>query len=83
MAFAQIDDLFEDILDFLSSTPTPQAIIEFDPPDHLQNRLRELLDKNGKGQLTDVERDELEEFIRINRFMSRLKLKARTKLQQS
>ena len=32
MALAQIEGLFDEILDFLASTPTPEAIIEFQPP---------------------------------------------------
>lgn len=82
MAFAKIEGLFDEIMEFLTSTPTPQSIINFQPPEQTQARLRLLLDKNRNDQLSDFEREELEEFIGMNRFMSRLKLKAREKLNE-
>lgn len=79
MGFAPVDFLFDDILEFLSSTPTPLQIIDYQPPQHLQERLSALLEKNRHNRLTDSEATELDEFLRMNRFMSRLKLKARQK----
>ena len=80
MAFASTETLFDDILDFLASTPSPVQIIEYKPPEALQDRLSELLAKNRTGQLSETEQTELDEFLRMNRFMSRLKIKARQKL---
>jgi hypothetical protein len=72
--------IFDDILDFLASTPTPEQIIAFNPPDHLQQRLSVLLESNHRDELTAEDRAEFDEFLRMNRFMSRLKLRARQKL---
>lgn len=80
MAFAPTDTLFDSVLDFLASTPTPEQIIDFQPPEPLQKRLSELLELNRTQRLTGAEQTELDEFLRMNRFMSRLKLKARQKL---
>lgn len=80
MAFAPTDTLFDTILDFLASTPTPEQIIAYQPPEGLQQRLSELLEKNRSGGLSTAEQTELSEFQHMNRFMSRLKLKARQKL---
>lgn len=80
MAFAPTDTLFDTVLDFLASTPTPEQIITYHPPDALQQRLSELLAQNRSGSLSTAEQTELDEFLRMNRFMSRLKLKARQKL---
>ncbi|MCC6801842.1 MAG: hypothetical protein IT319_03070 [Anaerolineae bacterium] len=80
MAFAPTDTLFDTVLDFLASTPTPEQIIAFQPPDALQQRLSELLAQNRSSGLSATEQTELDEFLRMNRFMSRLKLKARQKL---
>jgi hypothetical protein len=80
MAGALPDTLFDQILDFLASTPTPEKIIAFQPPEVLQQRLSDLLEKNRDRQLMPDEQAELDEFLRMNRFMSRLKLKARQKL---
>ena len=81
MASAYPDTLFDEILDFLASTPTPEQIIAFQPPESLQRRLSELLEKNREDRLPTEEQVELDEFLRMNRFMSRLKLKARQKLK--
>lgn len=80
MTFAPPDTLFDDILEFLASTPTPERIVAYQPPDALQQRLSDLLARNRSNQLSETEQVELDEFLRMNRFMSRLKLKARQKL---
>lgn len=80
MALAAIESLFDEILEFLASTPTPEQIIAYRPPEDLQQRLSSLLEKNRLGRLSGSEADELDEFLRMNRFMSRLKLKAKTKV---
>lgn len=80
MALAPTDTLFDEILDFLASTPTPEQLIAFHPPDHLQQRLSYLLEQNRHDNLSTEEKTELDEFLRMNRFMSRLKVKARQKL---
>jgi hypothetical protein len=80
MALAAIEPLFDEILDFLASTPTPEQIIAYKPPEVLQQRLSTLLEKNRQFRLTESEQDELNEFLRMNRFMSRLKLRARSKI---
>lgn len=80
MAFAPTDILFDEILEFLASTPSPEQIIAYTPPESLQQRLSMLLDKNRSGQLSESEQTELDEYLRMNRFMSRLKIKARQKL---
>jgi hypothetical protein len=80
MAFVPTDTLFDEILDFLASTPSPAQIVDYTPPEALQQRLSELLAKNRSSQLSESERIELDEFLRMNRFMSRLKIKARQKL---
>ena len=72
--------LFDDILDFLSSSPTPEQIVAFEPPAHLQERLSDLLARNRESQLAPQEQAELDEFLDMNRFMSRLKLRARKKI---
>lgn len=80
MASLEISTLFDEVLDFLASTPTPEQIIAFHPSEALQIRLRELLDRNQNALLTAEEQAELDEFSRINHFMAMLKIRARKKL---
>ena len=72
--------LFDEILEFLASGPTPQQIVAYEPPDTLQQRLSYLLEQNRQDNLSAEEKGELEEFLRMNRFMSRLRLLARQKI---
>jgi hypothetical protein len=71
--------LFDEVIDFLVSAPTPEQIIAFGPSDALQARVRYLLDANRNATLTAEERAELDEFARLNHFMSMLKARAREK----
>lgn len=79
MATLERNTLFEEILDFLASTPTPEQIIAFRPSHELQERASFLLDKQHSEALSTEERAELDEIGRMNHFMSMLKIKARQK----
>jgi hypothetical protein len=72
--------LFDEVLDFLASSPTTEQIIAFYPSETLQERLRYLLDTNRNSALTAEERTELDEFSRLNHFMSMLKIRARARM---
>jgi hypothetical protein len=82
MSFVAAEALFDEVLNFLASSPTAEQLISYQPPAALQQRLSELLEKNRSVRLTDAEAEELDEFLRMNRFMSRLKLKARLRLEK-
>lgn len=73
--------VFGEITDFLATNPTPEEIIAYQLPDDLQARAHELLDLNGEGKLTAEERDEMFDFVRVERMMSLLKIKMRIKLK--
>lgn len=72
--------LFREVLEFLASTPMPEMIVAFQPSDELVQRSRYLLERNCEGMLTREEHEELDEFSRMNHFMSMLKITARKKL---
>lgn len=76
----EVVTLFDEVLDFLASTPTPEQIIHFHPSEVSQLRLRDLLDRNQSAALTAEERAELDEFSRLNHLMSMLKIRARKRL---
>jgi hypothetical protein len=80
MVATQPETLFAEIIDFLASTPTPEAILAFKPSDRLEQRLSDLLEQNRQATLTAEERGELDEFLRMNHFMNMLKIRARQKL---
>ena len=82
MATAPSAVLFDDVLDFLASTPTPEQIVEFEPSESLKQRLAYLMEQNRHDILSADERAELDEFLRMNHFMNMLKLRARKKMAQ-
>lgn len=71
---------YEEVFEFLTSTPTPEQIIAFRPSDAAQERIRYLLDVNRNGILTAEERVELDELSQIEHFMRMLKIWARRKV---
>ena len=71
---------YDDVMEFLTTSPTPEQIIEFRPSETMQERVRFLLDENRAGNLTIEQRKELDEFEQIEHFMRRLKIHARMKL---
>jgi len=76
-----IRTIFAEITDFLATNPTPDEIVTYQLPEDLQERAHELLERNGEGLLTDDERDEMFDFVRIDDMMSTLKAKMRLKLK--
>jgi hypothetical protein len=76
-------EVYRYILDFLTSNPSPQAIIDFKLTQTMQECISELLEKNREGQLTPAESAELDEYGRINRSFSLLKARALKDVQQA
>jgi hypothetical protein len=77
-----IRTVFGELTDFLATNPTPEEIVAYELPEDLQARAHELLDKNGEGDLTPQEHDEMMDFARMNAMMRLLKIKMRMKLKQ-
>lgn len=65
------------VTDFLSSTPTLEAIASYRLPDDLQQRAHELLEKNRDGTMSQEERHKMEEFRHMDHLMTLIKTKAR------
>lgn len=78
-----VRSIFSEITDFLATNPTPEEIIAYHLPTDLQTRAHELLDLNGEGTLTDEERDELFDFVRVDEMLSLLKAKMKRKLKKA
>ena len=76
MAIAQ-SPAYQEVYQFLVSSPTPEQIIAFRPSETTQERVRQLLAANKTNRLTAEEQAELDEFERVNHFVSMLKIYAR------
>lgn len=80
MEITQTNQLMDEITEFFASSPTLAQIADYKISEALDQRLHDLLDKNGDDGLNDDEQIELDEFLRMGRFLRVLKLKARLKL---
>lgn len=74
-------DIWEEVDECLTSTPSPTQILAFRPSQSAQDRLRHLLDTNSARPLTADEERELQETLAVEQFMRRLKVRALTKVQ--
>ena len=80
MAIAQ-SPIYAEVYQFLVSTPTPQELIAFHASEAVQTRVRELLEANKGNRLTSDEQAELDEYERVNHFVTILKAYARQQLE--
>lgn len=71
---------YEELLDFLLSSPTPEQIVTFTPSRLTRRRLDYLLLRKRAGALTAAEQAELDEFNRVEYLMRRLMSRARRRL---
>jgi len=78
-----IETVFDVITDFLASGPTLEELIAYHLPDDLQTRVDELVERNGEGQLTFDEQQELYDFMRADEMMALLKAKLKLKLKKA
>jgi hypothetical protein len=83
MAIATPGTLVDLITDFLAANPSSEEVIAFRLPEHVEQRALELLELNRENRLTDEERTDFEEFMRMEQFMSLLKIKARLHLSKN
>jgi hypothetical protein len=74
------ETLLDEITDFLASIPTAEQILAFRPSDVLNQRLHDLLDRAGEGELTDNEQQELNEYLRVSHLLKMLKGKVRLRI---
>ena len=65
--------IYRYILDFLSSNPTPQQIVEFSPTPEMQERLRTLITRCKTDELTPNEIKELDEYEQIEHLIVLIK----------
>jgi hypothetical protein len=75
--------IMDELTDFLASNPSSQEILAYELPAALQSRAIDLLERNGEGELSYEEQQEMYDFMRINQILSLWQAKTRLKLQQS
>lgn len=71
-----------EVLEFLASLPTAEAILALRPSETLQTRISELLEKNREVELSPVELEEWEQFQYLEHLVRLAKAKAHLKLHE-
>lgn len=79
MQITSLRTVFDVITDFLASDPTSEELLAYHLPNDLQTRVDHLVERNGEGQLTFDEQQELYDFIRADEMMALLKAKTKLK----
>ncbi len=70
-----------EVVEFLASGPSPEAIVQFKPSKKLSKRGSSLLEKNLAGNLEPDEVAELDELAQLDSLVSILKAEARKRLR--
>jgi hypothetical protein len=65
--------LYRDILSFLASDPAPEEIIAFRPAPEIIERLKTLLAREASGEINQTEKEEIDEFERIEHLLVMIK----------
>jgi hypothetical protein len=72
--------LHNEVTEFLASSPSPRAIINFRPSAEAQTRVTELLNKNQDGTLSPDEQAELDQYENLDYIMTLVKAQAHRRL---
>lgn len=78
-----ISPVYAEVYESLLPSPTPEQVIAFRASAAVQERAGQLLEANRSGTLSAEEEAELNEFERVNHFVSMLKIYARQRLNDA
>ncbi len=82
MSDLQTLNVVNEVLDFLTSGPSPEQIVQFHASEVAQARLRYLLDQQRHNRLSSEEWAELDEMQRLDHFVTLLKARAFKRLRK-
>jgi len=69
--------VYDELIEFLSSSPTTEQIVKFKISPDAQERLEDLLYKNREAVLSQSEKTELATYLQLSHLVTRLKARAR------
>lgn len=82
MAANAVSPVYQELVEYLAQSATPEQILAFKVSDAMQQRADDLLDKNNEGELTSEETIELQQMLQFERMVSLLKAQAAGMLKQ-
>ncbi len=68
---------YEEIIEFIASGTTPEAIVAYRPSPEAQERVLELVEREKAASLTASEKAELDHFLELEHILRMAKAKAR------
>ncbi len=71
--------IYQEIIELITSGPTADQLIIFKISEAAQERLEDLLDKNREEELTAEERAELNTYLRLSEYLTKLKARVRSR----
>lgn len=71
---------YDEFVEFITSSPSLKEISEFRLSPATQQQISALLDSNRNGSLTAEESDLLDEYLRVEHLMRKIKIRAFEKL---
>ena len=74
--------VYEDIVDFLASAPSPERILKHKASPKVQARVHELVQRKKHSTLHKEDNDELATFLMLEHIMRLAKAKAAIRLKQ-
>jgi hypothetical protein len=73
--------VYLELIDFIVSRATPEALLHFRPSEAAQRRVSELIEGQHHGTLSAEETSELDDFVQIEHLLIMAKAQARRRLQ--
>jgi|SRR6266581_520067 hypothetical protein len=74
--WSSANSLWREIVSFVARGPKPEEIVEFHASETAQARMRELLDRNREGTLSEAEKTELDEMRHLDHLVTSIKAAA-------
>jgi hypothetical protein len=68
---------YDEIIDFIATGTTPQAVIEFRPSQAVLSRVQEIVQLSKDGTISTEQQSELEDFLELEHLMILAKARAR------
>jgi hypothetical protein len=68
--------VYDEIIEFIAAGTTPQSVVKFQLSDAAKERLEYLVYQHKTGELTPVEKKELDYFLTLEHIMTLAKAKA-------
>ncbi len=68
--------VYDEIIEFIAAGTTPQSVVDFKLSDAAQERLEDLVYQHKMGELKPQDKEELDNFLRLEHIMRLVKARA-------